>query len=1099
VNKNFLKIALKSLLHNKKDAVYQFLITLLLAAIIAGSLFTGHSVRESLRSSVYKRLGNTDIEISTGSRYFSSPLAKTLADISGEKSAAILEADGYCQNFSTNASALDINIYGVDTDFFVFHGIDSLSVPKGEVFINRRLADIIGINEGEEIMIRFKDTDPLPENAPFAPSEDETAIRKIMRVGRILDADRMGDFYLGVSQMEQSNIFMNIIDMGGSSNNVSTLVFTGDPSNDNVMASPKANRMLLTDNHERGTAYFYGILAENLGISDIGLSIRISEKRGEPEIITDRIFLDKGIVDDIVGAIPTAMPIITYMVNSFSTDNDSTPYSFAAALPSGILGEEPQNNGVIVNPWLAEDLGLSVGDTVDLTWFATDSGKDMEETSGVFTVTGILDWDSNLLDPSFMPEFPGISGSVSCSSWDAGVPILLDRIRGKDEDYWNKYQGTPKAFLSFSEGEQLWANNFGSATAVRFPVGSDPKDIASTLKGAIRPDMAGFTVTDTRNANINAANSGVDFSSLFLGLSMFIIFSCVILLSMALGIWFDSKKRQLVTYHAIGYNRKHIRELLIDETAIIALAASLVGSFMGYLFNIFIVKALNSVWIGAVQTNTINPGFGFWPLFIGFISTLAVTVTVVLIRLKKFLTASEKGIKESISPRSASGNRGYLIVSLIAAAATVVASLLFSQNATTLSFVGGILIFVVFILSIRQYYLGTKELRSNYSGLFYSRHTSQIIAPTIFLAAGIFAVAITGANKKATNESMLLPSGGTGGYLLWAETAVPVTEDLNSDQGRFDMGFDYGELEDIHIAQIKKLSGDNASCLNINHVTSPAILGIPVSEFTNRGSFSFASEIKGWKGENPWTILEEDPGENTIYGIADQTVLEWSFKMKAGDTIKYAAENGQILNIVIGAGTNSSVFQGYLLIGEENLEKWFPSVDGSSVFLIDGDKGKAATYSQGFTDALYMYGPSVEPSIDKLASFFAVNNTYLDVFMILGVFGMILGTAGLGFILVSNFNRRRKEFALMNAFGYKKGEIRVLLLRDQIMMLVWGITTGIVSGITATMPSLRGTGSFPWTILFVLALSMFAIGLVTLLISVRNLQNRQLIEELRRE
>lgn len=1076
MNRNLLKIALKSLLHNKKDAIYQFLITLLLAAIVTGSLFTGFSVRKSLRSSVYSHLGNTDIEVSTGTRYFSPSLTDTLAKISGEKSTAILEADGYCQNFSTNASALDINIYGVEANFFLFHGVDSLAVPKGEVFINSRLSNIIGINEGEEIMIRFKDTDPLPDNAPFAPSEEETTIRKIMRVAKILDDGEMGDFYLGVSQMEQANIFMNISDMGES-----------------------ANRMLLTDDLKRGTQYFSGILAENMGITDIGLSVRVSEKRGEPEIISDRIFIDKGIVDDIVKAVPSAMPIITYMVNSFSTGTDSTPYSFAAALPPEILGRELRGNELIVNPWLAEDLGLGTGDTLDLTWFATDSGRDMEERSGLFTVAHILEWNSDLLDPSLMPEFPGISGSVSCSSWDAGVPILLERIRSKDEDYWDKYQGTPKAFLTFPEGEKLWGNNFGSATAVRFPAGSDPEIIASTLKGAIRPDVAGFTVTDTKNANIKAASNGVDFSSLFLGLSMFIIFSCVILLSMALALWFDSKRGQLITYHAIGYNRKNIRMLLIGETAMIALAASLAGSFAGYLFNIVIVKALNSVWIGTVQTDTITPGFGFWPLFTGFISTLAVAIAVVLFRLKKFLAASEKGIKQSMSPRSSSGNRVYLILALIAAVAAIIASLLFPRNATSLSFVAGILVFIVFILSMRQYYLGAKELRSNYSGLFYSRHIAQIIAPAIFLAAGIFAVAITGANKKTTTESMLLPSGGTGGYLLWAETAVPVTEDLNSDRGRFEMGFDYGEMEDIHFAQMKKMSGDNASCLNINQVTSPAILGIPVSEFTDRGSFSFASQIKGWQGENPWTILEEKPGENTIYGIADQTVLEWSFRMKAGDTIKYAAENGQILNIVIGAGLNSSVFQGYLLIGKDNFEKWFPSVDGSSVFLIDGDKGKPDIYRQGFIDALYMYGPSVEPSIEKLASFFTVNNTYLDVFMILGVFGIVLGTAGLGFILASNFNRRRKEFALMNAFGYKKARIRGLLLRDQVMMLIWGIVTGIVSGITATMPSLRSSGGSPFTVLLVLALSMFAIGLVTLLISVKNLQNRRLIEELRGE
>ena len=176
------------------------------------------------------------------------------------------------------------------------------------------------------------------------------------------------------------------------------------------------------------------------------------------------------------------------------------------------------------------------------------------------------------------------------------------------------------------------------------------------------------------------------------------------------------------------------------------------------------------------------------------------------------------------------------------------------------------------------------------------------------------------------------------------------TEDLNSEQGRFEFGFDEEELDDLSFLQMKRLSGDDASCLNINQVTSPAILGVPTSEFIDKGSFSFASVIKSNSHENPWSLLDQEPGNNTIYGIADQTVIEWSFKMRPGDTLKYVAENGQPLNIVLCAGLQSSIFQGHLLIGENNFEKWFPSVAGSSVFLIDGDTEMRDIYAAAFVD-----------------------------------------------------------------------------------------------------------------------------------------------------
>jgi len=221
--------------------------------------------------------------------------------------------------------------------------------------------------------------------------------------------------------------------------------------------------------------------------------------------------------------------------------------------------------------------------------------------------------------------------------------------------------------------------------------------------------------------------------------------------------------------------------------------------------------------------------------------------------------------------------------------------------------------------------------------------------------------------------------------------------------------------------------------------------------------------------------------------------------MKAGDTLKYVAENGQPLNIILCGGLKSSVFQGYLLIGEENFKKWFPSVAGGSVFLIDGDKEKSDLYRETFIDRFAWYGPAIEPALDKLASFFSVTNSYLNVLMILGIFGMILGTAGLGFILVSNFNRRRQEFAIMGAFGFNREQIRQLLVKDHVIMLIWGILTGVLSGITATLPSLRSGSDFPWLLLVILAMSMFLIGYLTLRLSVKNLSNNNLTKELRRE
>ena len=105
------------------------------------------------------------------------------------------------------------------------------------------------------------------------------------------------------------------------------------------------------------------------------------------------------------------------------------------------------------------------------------------------------------------------------------------------------------------------------------------------------------------------------------------------------------------------------------------------------------------------------------------------------------------------------------------------------------------------------------------------------------------------------------------------------------------------------------------------------------------------------------------PANNTIYGIADQTVLDWGMKIKIGDTLMMRSENGSKLNIIIAAGLKSSVFQGYVLIGMDNFRKYFPSVPGISIFLVNGNRNLVDLYSSTLNDRLGNYGIKVEKTI----------------------------------------------------------------------------------------------------------------------------------------
>ena len=77
--------------------------------------------------------------------------------------------------------------------------------------------------------------------------------------------------------------------------------------------------------------------------------------------------------------------------------------------------------------------------------------------------------DEPQLDTSWMPDFPGLADKKNCRDWQPGFAIDTTKIRDKDEAYWEKYRGTPKAFVNLKVGQEMWGNRWGNVTAIRYP------------------------------------------------------------------------------------------------------------------------------------------------------------------------------------------------------------------------------------------------------------------------------------------------------------------------------------------------------------------------------------------------------------------------------------------------------------------------------------------------------------------------------------------------------------------------------------------------------------------------------------------------------
>lgn len=1085
---SLLQIIVRSVTHNFRGYLYQLIIIILLTGVVTGSLMTGKSVRNSLKQTSFEKLGNTGILLSSGIRYFDPSLSGRMTSETGVISVGLLELDGYCQNFSTQQLAPQVKIFAIDNDYFSFHDIGNITVSQGEVAINQRLSDYIEVKEGDEIIIRFNSITDIPADAPFSPGKVSNP-SLVLKVGKILSPEEGGNFSLGISQLMPMNIFINRSELINAKGEI-----------------PDINRLIFKASGGLSPELVLNSFRKIIKPEDAGLTLRPVPATGGYEIVTDRIFIDQFQVDQVKRNVSSSFPAITYLANSITHGAASAPYSFISALDPSLYEGVPEGNSIVINEWLAEDLSVNSGDTLQISWYSPDPMNRLTEEKQDFIVGNVVPMSYIWSDSLLMPEFPGIAGSESCTDWDAGVEIDMRLIRDKDEAYWNRFGGTPKAFISYEKGRELWAGNFGPATSIRFSSDLSENEIREKLTGTLDPDQAGFSVSDLRQESVAAASKSVDFSTLFLGLGFFIIFSAIILLILVVSTHYESKKDEVMTLFSLGFTNRRIEKQLFLETGLTALAGAITGSLAGGFFNMVIIKALNSVWQGAVQTNTLAAKFDIVSFLTGFAVTMAAVLLILKIRSSRFLKKLGEAETGLTAKPSYTLNSTALFITAAISAVALAMSFILAAHATLLSYIAGLMIFATFILLIRQYYLrpgktGGKTLRSSshISDAYYSFHPSQAIAPVLFLAAGLFAVIITGANKMSISDNMLKPSGGTGGYLLWGEASVPVKGALTSEAGRREFGLDDPELAGLSIIQGRKTTGDDASCLNLNHIASPPLLGIEPDEFLNRGSFSFAVTMKSFKGTNPWESLNLPAVDETIYGIADQTVMQYGLMVKAGDTLKIRTESGRILNVVLAAGLKSSVFQGFVLIGIDNFNRYFPSIAGSQIFMADGNPDMLDNYISILGDRLAEYGVHFEPAADRLASFFVVTNTYLSVFTILGGIGMILGVAGIGLILVRNFNSRRRDFGLMLAEGFSLKLIRKMIFDEHLIVLLAGIVTGIVSALVATRPSLVSDAGFPWGTIAAMILLILATGISALLVSVRSIRTDSLISKIRKE
>lgn len=1147
------------------------------AAVLTGALLVGDSMRGSLRRLTLQRLGYVD-EALVVDGLFRQELVDELTheeefQLHFTKAAGCVLLRGAVirPESATRQTALAgaVSVLGYDKRFWRLDVADqSKGDPRQGVLVNRRLARELRIGAGDEIVLQI----PLARQAPGDSPLGETEISKTtggrrMTVSAVVSDDGLGGLSLRPSQQAPLCLFVplgalqDMLDQSGRIN----AIFVGDDQADQP-STPEASAALADS--LRPTLDDYGIdvssvsvnvpaksslvventrTAVNADIPENANNTEIATKKAEYLNLTSRRMI---LPQEVVSAAERNLgpeqfqpaqfqPALTYLANILSAGEKKIPYSTVTGIESdATLGPLFDRRGqpirladdeIVLNDWAARELAAEPGDRVEVRFYEPESthGEPKERTPpSVFRVKAIVPLENPSGSPTaaadrhLTPEVKGVTDQDSIDNWDLSFE-LVEKIRPQDEDYWDKYRATPKAFVSLATARRLWSSRFGNTTSLRIPksAGLDAEQLADRL--SLPPAKMGFAFLPIKRMGLAASSGTTSFSMLFLGFSFFLIAAALMLVALLFSLGVEQRASGVGILAATGFPPSRIKRLMLGEAALVAAVGALVGVIGGVAYAALMLLGLRTWWVKAVTTPFVRLEIEPLSLVIGLVAGVAAALGAIwwsLRRMAKLPTVRLLTGRSDEPISRSTGRRGKWFGWILLAAALAVGAPAtgWGGEAQAGAFFGsGALVLCAALLLIRSRWASSKTDTAQHGfGLAQLALSNSVRNPSRSLltigvvAAASFLIAAISAFRLAPSEE------GTGGMELIAESTTPIFQDLNAEEGRYELGFSdevNRELEHATVFSARVRAGDDASCLNLYRPTAPRVLGLPTSwidhfDQADVPQFAWAETAAATDAErsNPWRLLDSTPDgssdQEAIPVVLDKNTAMYSLHLYSlkgiGTTFEIDHGGGQVVRYRIVGLLSGSIFQGDLLISEANFKRLFPEISGYRFFLVDSGSATSGMLEQPLAD----YGFDAVSAHDRLANFLAVQNTYLTTFQSLGALGLLLGTFGLAVVEVRSVLQRRGELALLRACGFRRRRLATMVLLENAALLLLGLAVGVGSAVIAVLPHFwLGGAGVPWVSLAGLLGAVALVGLAAGILPMRAVERTELIPALRGE
>ena len=1091
-------------------------------AVLTGALLVGDSVRGSLRDLTLDRLGDIDYTM-LSERFFREGLATDLsASLATEErynhTVPAMLLSGTAVNADTRARATRVQIQGIDERFLDFWPAsetgnlgDFLKKQPGQFFpsviINQSLKRELGIEVGDTLLITFQKQNEIHPEFLLGRRDSSDVIQTLrLSVTKVIPNVRVGRFGLRPHQSLPFNAYVSLPV-------VQKALSQEEKVNAILISAPE---MPATDATERWGDNLQGVLT----LDDFGLTLRRADDHFSLE--TSQFVLKPNVIEAAKTlAAENRIPVttvMTYLANEMSANGETVPYSTITAIGVN-KGMRTQANDqllfhaarlgddeILLNEWAARELRAQAGDVIEVSYYVVERQEQFLTKRAQFRLKGVLALEGLAADRELTPKFPGVHDADDMSEWDAPFPVDFNRIRPQDEAYWDEFGATPKAFVSAATGDRLWSSRFGSLTAIRF--GTIPgKDLETTqtifqerLRETIKPDQIGFVFQPVKAQGLDAATGATDFSMLFIGFSFFLIISAALLVGLLFRLGVEGRAGEIGILLAEGYPLRAVRWRFMREGSILAGIGGAVGlaGAVGYAW--LMMAGLRTWWSAAVGTQLLSLHVSRLSLILGYLISIVVVLASIgwtIRRLGKIsirsLVAGAAEFEEKASGRLArivafttTGIALTLLLFTLIADMSSSPALFFAIG--TLLLIGGFSFFALWLkLDGASEDSSSRRSMARLGVRNCGRRPGRSILCAALVGCACFVIVAVGANRHGNSghSASLERTSGSGGFALVAAADIPLHHDLNTKAGRFELGFsdrDEAVMAESQVVSLRLLPGEDASCLNLYQPQNPRVLGAS-DDLIARGGFQFQSRVNS--EEAPWRLLYEELGDGVVPAIGDYNSVMWILHLGLGKDLVIQDELGEPVKLRLVGLLQGSIFQSELLISEANFTKHFPSQSGHKYFLIQTPPNREEEVTRTLENTLRNYGFDVTSTAEKLANYRTVENTYLSTFQTLGGFGMLLGTLGLGLILLRNAIERRGELATLRAFGFRRLTLSAMLLIENAFLLLSGMAIGAVSALIAVAPRVFAPGSHvPWFSLAMTLGVVFLAGVVASAVAV---------------